>query len=227
LTASHFLDDTTVANPNIIGHPYNEDPVLFHIVVEDADGVECRDSVLVTFSSFVVFGIGMEVTIQKGDTTTIHPNVDGVIPPLTFIWGPDYNISDVNAAFPLAWPDTTTPYELTLIDGLGCEFDFPVVFTVIVDSTTNIFELGTDLVPLRIYPNPTMDFAVVDLSNIRGEVSLMVTDMSGRLAMEKTKIRAGSEYVLDMDSLPPGLYHIALISEDQSGTVYQGRVVKK
>ncbi|TVR82040.1 MAG: T9SS C-terminal target domain-containing protein [Saprospirales bacterium] len=227
-TASYFLDDTTAIDPGIINQPYDTTPVLFHVVVEDAEGVECRDSVWVTFSSFLLFGIGMEVTIQKGETTTIHPNVDGMIPPLTFIWNPDYNISNVNIPFPLVWPDTTTCYELTLIDGLGCVFYNPVVFKVIVDSTTNVSEFHPQLNLLPVYPNPARDQAVVDLPDPLNSGFLYVTDRSGTLVMKQTQVGATEKLTLEVGHLTAGIYSIVLIADLADGQkIYEARLVKK
>lgn len=198
-TASHFLEDTTVANPTFIDGVVDDSGVIFHVIVEDSSGIKCRDSVSVTFSSFLVFALEMKTTIQRGETTNLFPNVDGDIPPISITWSPDYNISDVNFAFPEVWPDTTTCYELTIEDGLGCVYDQPLCFLVIVDSTTNVVDLDNAALSLRVFPNPTTDYLqILGLENYEVE-DFRIVNMQGKI-IRKGKLTQDQIEVTELES---------------------------
>lgn len=207
LTASHFLEDTTVANPTLINGVFEDSEVVFHVFVEDSTGLECRDSVEVIFSSFLTFAIEMKDIITKGDTTTMFSNVDAIIQPSTYTWSPDYNISDVHSALPDVWPDTTTCYELTLVDGLGCVFDSPIVFKVEVDSTTHVIEPDEVTISLRVFPNPTTDYLQIKGLEDYAVDHYRIYDLSGKL------IKSGAfSNLIDLNGIAPGTYLIRFIS---------------
>ena len=58
--------------------------------------------------------------INQGDTVAISGTMGQGIGPLSYVWSPNYNISDTSAASPNVWPDTTVHYQVSAIDSIGC-----------------------------------------------------------------------------------------------------------
>lgn len=54
-----------------------------------------------------------------GHEAVMTPEVSGGLPPYTFAWTPADGLSCVNCQFPGASPDTTTTYQLTVVDAAG------------------------------------------------------------------------------------------------------------
>nr|MBS0037084.1 T9SS type A sorting domain-containing protein [Saprospiraceae bacterium] len=207
LTASHFLEDTTVAIPTLINGVFEDSEVVFHVFVEDSTGMKCRDSVGVLFSSFLTFAIEMKDIITKGDTTTMFSNVDAIIQPSSYTWSPDYNISDIHSALPDVWPDTTTCYELTLVDALGCVFNSPIVFKVVVDSTTHVIERDEVTLSLRVFPNPASDYLQIKGLEDYAVDNYRIYALSGKL------IKSGAfSNLVDLKGITAGTYLIRFIS---------------
>jgi len=72
----------------------------------------------------------------------------------SFLWTPNYNISNVNSASPLASPDVTTTYKVTLTDPFGCVTSDTVrvnvvTFTTLIKPADSTICLG-DAIVLKI-----------------------------------------------------------------------------
>ncbi|MCD6124628.1 hypothetical protein J7J62_05600, partial [bacterium] len=82
---------------------------------------------------------GDDVTICYGERAIIggSPSADKGVPPYTYIWTPAAGLNNPSSPNPIASPDTTTQYILTVIDSVNCIDEDTVVVTVkypVVDS---------------------------------------------------------------------------------------------
>lgn len=147
LTATTFLDDTTMLNPNIVPGPTdNGDWVTLRIIVEDSIGNICNDSMRFRNSIFGVSSISPVKFINQGDSTILWHYVYGGIGWLdghyTYRWSPNYNIQDTTAVDVYVWPDTNMVYSCIYTDSVGCSISFswwvyvlPTAVEKIADNT--------------------------------------------------------------------------------------------
>lgn len=68
---------------------------------------------------------GNNVTIAPGESTVLQGSGDG-----TFSWGPSEGLSSTDIAQPIANPEQTTTYQLTVTSANGCESYDEVIVTV-------------------------------------------------------------------------------------------------
>jgi len=217
-TASDFLNDTTLAQPELID--FGIDSLTFALKITDAEGNTCSDSISLFICYFGVdLGDG-NFTINQGDTATIYSSVASDCAPVTYQWEPDYNISDVNAAMPQVWPDTTTFYTNVATDSAGCSLVDGDVFEVYVNPL-NTTDEGALINP-TLYPNPMTEFATIDL---RGQNSagwqLIVYDSMGRRMRSETI--TSERHIIRREQLESGFYTFQLL--DQNQRIGTGRFV--
>ena len=73
----------------------------------------------------------------------------------------------------------------------------------------------------HLSPNPTTDFAVLGGSELKdGDFSIRVTDLQGRLVLQKLfRALPGNECAIDVSSLPSGIYFCSLIRENKTRSI--------
>ena len=222
LTATFFLNDTTILNPEVI-EPFSlEGPVIFYLFVEDAVGNQCMDSIQVSFSNFGLNPIDTKVEIMQGEGTTIASPVGGGIEPLSYLWSPDYNISDIHSSTPTVWPDTTTKYHLEVTDAAGCVFDLEVIWDVIVDPASHVNTQNLDHSKIIAYPNPTSGPLTLEIPEDFTAGTLEIIDiLSGTVHRERLDHPQG-HHSMDIGHLPAGVYHIELYPTKNEERVFYG-----
>lgn len=84
--------------------------------------------------------------ISLGNYTTLNPAYGGGTGDLALNWYPFYNLSCMDCPNPMAWPDITTDYTLTITDANGCIEYSEVVVDVMHDGPfiPNTFTPGKD-----------------------------------------------------------------------------------
>jgi len=219
-TASDFLNDTTLAQPELID--FGIDSIAFELTITDAEGNTCSDSISLFICSFGVdLGDG-NFTINQGDTTSIYSSVGGNCEPLTYQWEPDYNISDVNAATPQVWPDTTTFYTNVATDSAGCSLIDGDVFEVYVNPLSTSAQ--RTLIHPDFYPNPMIEFSTIDL---RGHAAagwqLVIYDAMGRRV--RSEQITSERQLIRRAQLESGFYTYQLV--DQNQRMGTGRFIVK
>ncbi|MBN2543316.1 gliding motility-associated C-terminal domain-containing protein [bacterium] len=117
-TPGTTLSSTTVSNP--VATP--DTSTSYTITVTDSRGCTNSDVIRVTLSDPPEVDAGPDIVICQGDTGTIGgtPAANGGFPPYTFTWTPSAGLSNPNASNPLAFPDITETYIITVVDNLGC-----------------------------------------------------------------------------------------------------------
>ncbi|NEN25244.1 T9SS type A sorting domain-containing protein [Cryomorpha ignava] len=216
-SASDFLNDTTLANPELIG--LVDDSLEFYISVTDFNDNTCSDTLVVFFCQTFMTLEDKQTTIMQGDTAQLYPGVFSNCEPITYQWTPNYNISDPNIPYPAVWPDTTTYYVATAIDSAGCEM-IDSSFKVFVNPL-NTIELGINS-SVKIFPNPMSDFFVVEFSGISiDNLSIELYDAQGRM-VRKANV-SGDRTEIKRGDLQSGLYIYRLFQGIQSAG--QGKLV--
>ena len=179
--ASFFLDDTTVANPilNIENLMLAGESVTFVLTVNTYESQK-SDSVTIRAVAIGQTLIYFSPEINKGDTLELpHNEFLWGIEPYSYYWSPDYNISDVNASNPLAWPDTSTTYHVYAIDSIGCKS--PVDFVdVIVNNPSNVISFKLNKGESTVFPNPVNANSVLVFdAEIQSNLILKIINASG------------------------------------------------
>jgi hypothetical protein len=125
VTASDYLNDTSLQSPLIISYLSWPEWRKFILHVTDANGNYAKDSIYIRLSLFVYLtGGGQErFYIEKGDSILLRfPNsgVGGGIEPLTYYWQPKTYLSDPDSVVTWCKPDSSVQYEAFAIDSCGC-----------------------------------------------------------------------------------------------------------
>jgi len=94
----------------------------------------------ITSKSFAVAGI--DTLIWRTDTIQLNPFGGD-----NYVWSPDYNLSCTDCQTPLAWPDSSITYNLTVYDGQGCH-DYDSLRVLVRDKPFVKF-----FIPNAITPN--------------------------------------------------------------------------
>lgn len=222
--ASEFLNDTTILNPIFrygFGDARNLSKATFILKVTDANQNTSVDSVIVQFSKFGVSPAERRNTIALGDSFRISAQiVRGGIPPLTYKWSPNYNISDVNIKNPTVWPRGRTLYTATVTDSAGCISGFVDEWLIdVINSTREIY----NLLKVSIYPNPLVVSSQlsIDTDNFDNKTLFICNSMGQMVYGQKltaSKIPIG-QYIDNS-----GIYFYQIISNHQQLAV--GKFIK-
>jgi len=170
-----------------------------------------RDSTRLQIGSFSV-SLGLDTTIDRGATITLHAVVTGGAPPYRFIW----STLDTTQSLTVS-PDSTTTYGIVVIDGLNKFASDQKLVTVV---SPGIDERKT--LPLEIFPNPsTGRFNISSPNGFRSGL-LVVHDRSGRELLKQNLDEPADILETDLSLFPAGLYIIRLIT---GGKGYQAKVL--
>ncbi|MFH1320610.1 MAG: hypothetical protein ABII90_08155 [Bacteroidota bacterium] len=216
LTASDFLDDTTTANPKIINPAIidNADKLTFYLTIFDSIGNTCVDSVNVQVSQFCQTAEDKSRTINQGDTVQLYPGIGCGIPPITYQWTPNYNLSDPNVSNPYTSPDTTTYYIVTIIDSAGCQESDQDIFQVYV-IPVGINKKSKEERRIKITPNPFINSTIIEFENKKGEKYILILYKSiGQVVKRIDNIVTG-KIIIARDNLISGLYFFQLYNDTE------------
>jgi hypothetical protein len=216
-SASSFLNDTTIANPVVIDWSPTP-PIKFYIIVTDVNGNQGIDSISVNFSQFGILPLSNDFYVTAGDTASINIHFGGGVPPYTYAWYPNYNISDTTVAEPQVWPNSDTFYFCTIKDAIGCPFTFNNIAIV------HVYPVNTNTIlqeKVKIYPNPTQDWLTVELKESQLK-SIKITDMTGKIVLEQHNLVNNQ---LDISRLSLGVYILSI--EDKEGNMGQFQILKE
>jgi gliding motility-associated-like protein len=133
------LSADSVSNPVVKGLVVSQ---LYTLVVTDANGCSAEDAVLVTVTSGTLSaeaGVGGSYCAGSNGTVTLgaSPTATGGTPGYSYTWSPVTNLDQSNPANPIASPDTTTTYYVSVTDSKGCIAVDSVTVTVQPAVTVN------------------------------------------------------------------------------------------
>jgi hypothetical protein len=170
----------------------------------------------------LVVSAGTDQNIVKGHQVQIggSPAAQFGYAQYAYLWTPSKGLSNSTIANPIASPDTTTIYTLTVTDGQHCiEMDG---VQVTVRSSASIGELPKW--NLEVYPNPADDLLNVRLSGIPGKITLLLVNTLGSVIFKQEYFgNAEISEQIDTKWLSKGLYYLRL----QSDQVLANRIVVK
>ena len=218
--ASHFLNDTTLANPKLID--VAEKDIKFKVMVTDNNGIQNEDSIVFRSSRFAYLTIDNFASIKQGDTISLSNNIGLGIAPLSYIWTPNYHLSDTSICCPKAWPDTSVTYQVIAIDSIGC-ISAPDFFDVYV-QTLGINTQKTGLYQSIIFPNPISYNSTITIDGYyNDELTISILNISGQVIL--TDKFLGDSYYIGDKILKSGIY-LYLIKKDNNILSY-GQFTKK
>ena len=181
--ASSFLDDTTSANPRFISA--FTDTIVFNLTVVDSIGNTGKDSILVWWSSFGSLLIDCYKFIDLGDSTRLFSDVFSIRgDSLSYLWSPNYNISDVSIEEPIVWPDADCVYFAMVTDPYGCSTQSQCRVYV---NPLSIDILKKPSIESRVFPNPIDNNSVIEINDLTEKhLQLNIYNSDGKLILYKT-----------------------------------------
>lgn len=220
-TASNFLNDTTVANPKVIG--FADDPIEFILTVKDFQNNICKDTVIVRFSSFGTHLGYWSLYIEQGDSVELNygsSNVYGGIEPIKVLWRPNHGLTDSTSHSVWAKPQHHTAYYITVTDSAGCKVEGPILCYVYVFplSISNF----SDHDPVTIFPNPSGNFIKIKSTNQLNQLIFTLTNSNGYVVIRK-EIYSTEE--INIEQLMPGIYFYKIVQGEE--ILGRGKLIKK
>jgi hypothetical protein len=226
LTASDFLDDTTIANPSLISNLNNLDSITFHLKVVDGTSQICEDSVKITFSQFgYVLGYAVYY-INPGDSIQLPGStVGGGIGPLKYHWTPTFGLQDSTDVYTWAKPDTTTSYSTIATDSIGC-ISSPSLSAIVYINPTSIKSKNTGDELVVLYPNPASEeisfhFNLLSSSLVTLSIHNATCEKILRPVNEEN-LTGPQDLRINVKDLSPGVYIYNLNIEDE---FYEGKII--
>lgn len=224
LYASDFLNDTSVANPQI-GYlsSFMDSSLVFSLKITDSVGCQAYDTVIVTASYFNTVLLDWTFSIHQGDSVFLDKgaNISGGYGPTTYSWSPVHGLIDPNLPDSFwAKPDTTISYTPTITDSRNCQFTAGPYYHILV------YPLGTNALdgqdcPMTVYPNPVSEvlfFDVPEKENIMKTRILTLNGMEVLMQYNNTKS-------LRIDFIPDGIYLLEVHTTDHK--VHLSKFIKK
>ena len=136
----------------------------------------------------------------------------------TFIWTPGSTLNDSTIMNPIATPEDTTTYNLTVLDNYGCSFsvDYKVSVRAFPVSVNNRIEKANSL-SAKLFPNPNGGKFKVELTGEpEEEINLVVIDNLGRIIHQKQLKNFTGSYTETLElKLPNGVYTLLIKTDSE------------
>jgi PKD repeat protein len=197
-------DLISLTGSNVAGDELEYYYFFFDWQVRPASCISERSEVVALVHPLPAITISDDVTILSGESAEISAT-GGV----TYAWSPIDFLSDPNTANPVASPEETTTYTVTVTDNNGCSDTASVV--VVVDTQAGTSD-DSDYWEVNLYPNPGDGrFLLLGTDNLQ-QAQLMIYASDGRLVWVEP-IHSGS-HEIDLRALPAGVYQYSLVAEN-------------
>lgn len=158
-----------------------------------------------------------DTTIRKGESVVLGSGltVCGGSGEYSYTWSPANSLDNPLVKNPVATPEDTVTYLVTVTDGNGCRFAVPFTVNVKREAVKSI--LAGSLVPfdVLIFPNPGNDeFRIYITGPPCHKMELAVTDFSGRIFLKEIlRNFEGERTVVLHPGLSGGIYLVRISSE--------------
>lgn len=166
-------------------------------IVTGYNGNNCFDvdSVAVSIAPAPTANAGADVSIKFGKTTILVGSGGG-----TYLWSPSTSLDDATSATPIASPQTTTTYVLTVTNSIGCTDTDSVTVTVDVPVLIKV--------PNLLTPNGDGFNDVWDLSEVPdiGSTKVSVVNRWGKTVFSTENYQHDWEGTFEGEPLPDGVY---------------------
>ena len=128
-----------------------------------------------------------QTTITKGNTINLATglNISGGVKEYTYSWSPNDNLNETTFINPLASPNDTTSYVLTVTDKNGCQILIPYKVNVNSIGTGNEEITMDEDFNMILFPNPNNGKFTVQLKGLQhGDMEISIIDMTGKCIYE-------------------------------------------
>ena len=178
LTASTFLNDTTLLNPYFKDLPLDDDRLIFYLTVKDNNDNVAIDTINIRFSRFT-YSLGYTgLILNIGDSIRfVDILVGGGIKPLKYNWTPSIGLSDSTETYPWCKPLISTDYYIKAIDSVGCKSEFNLVYRItVIPALIRAMELNRNSIisyqvgSKIIFENSQNFSAVITLYTVDGKI---------------------------------------------------------
>lgn len=223
IITSYVLDDSTIANPNVVDFTVRES-FKFKLKVIDNIGQIASDSCVISFSSFAKNLMYYEYSVFYGDSVFLTKDLNvgwlfGNNDSLIYEWNHGESLSDSTLKTNFwAKPDTTTWYSVKITDKHGCEAQGDPYYHVIV-QTLGVEE--NELSGVSIYPNPANEIIYIENENTLIN-RVEVLNLTGVSVLQYNGKEISS---IDINPLPKGIYFIIMFSDEK--LVYKSKIIRK
>ena len=162
---------------------------------------------------------GEEVTIESGGQVQIggETPAKGGKPEYSYYWEPSSGLDQVNIPNPVASPDTTTTYTLTVTDANGCTSTSSVIVRV-----NNPLDISDDLLQLvKIYPNPNQGKLIIEMDAfvVNSFMKIEIISPLGHLIFQEDISRSKTLLrEVDISKSGSGFFLVRLLGKSQSIT---------
>ncbi|GAB3243653.1 hypothetical protein GCM10027346_40610 [Hymenobacter seoulensis] len=170
----------------------------------------------------LVADAGIDKTISNGGKVTLGGTrtASGGSGTYTYAWTPTTGLDRADTANPVASPEVTTRYQLTVSDPNGCRTTAQVTVTV---NIVTAIRTTQDSLGLRLFPNPNQGRFTITSEQLPspGDLLLEVYSPLGQRVYSET-IKVGRQKLAHPLQLPPqarGLYVVRLTGRQVNKTV--------
>jgi len=164
---------------------------------------------------------GHDTTICFGDTVMLGvPSVDSVV----YQWQNNTGfLSSTDIAQPIAVPQQTTSYYLTINDtvphGYSCNVrtDTITVHVVPLPCVLGITDINSDVIAnIKLYPNPAKDYTAL-FYNIptSQQATFAIYNQLGQLVKQQKLLGTANSYVIETRQLQDGVYNYRFVLNNQ------------
>ena len=193
----YYLGDSSRSYGSLPNNPnYNLGPTSIYAASAGKDTTWCSDSTQ---------------SVMIGSPT---------VPNIVYHWSPGKGLSDSTIAQPMARPDSSTYYIVTVTDtsqnGTSCTTRNDTVLVSVQKCDTVGIEAPIAIgMPIRVFPNPANNKLVIESSLRNKGAFFKLSDAVGHCVLQKTI--DDLKTVIDISALPAGLYIYRM--KEQSGKV--------
>jgi hypothetical protein len=159
----------------------------------------------------------VDININLGESTPIGgiEIISGGTAPYTYLWEPSQGLDHNNIPNPIASPEETTTYTLTVVDDLECELIAHQ--TVTVNQTSSAIGTISDSY-FRIFPNPGYGEFSIEGRNLQPSARLVIRiyNLVGQQIYEEEVRLSSNSFTKRVDLIgQPGGSYIAKVQYNQ------------
>lgn len=210
MTASDFLNDTTLPNPSIVYPGFDiTDAVEFYLTIHDSIGSICQDNVLINYSMINYTNQIFIFDLQQGDSIFLNWGVNAwsTFPTVEYLWRPNSGLNDSTSLSFWAKPDYTTNYYVTITDSAGCVFRAPDYYSIHV-IPVSITESEKKEHSILGIPNPVNELIQLTVKNENENHSLVIHDLYGHKVKELEVPSGTTMLQINVSDWESGLYTV-------------------
>jgi gliding motility-associated-like protein len=192
----------------------------YTIKVIDSKNCSATATATLTAPTPIVLELGNNATIQSGQTYAIPGTLSNAQTPLTFNWTPTDSLSCTDCVNPVAGPDSTTTYFLSVTDNRGCTANDSITIT--------LFEIFNLFVPNVFTPNldGLNDVFGLLYASTMTEFKMMIFNRWGQKIFETSNVTEGWDgtYKGERSPVDSYVYYIIAVTKTGERKEYKGTI---